>query len=287
MENQNQLSLLTLLPNGKVENDVRIGDKMITGICTVFISRSDSENEFLLREIGVAPFDGNNLTEAVDVAVNHAYTAAISRIAGANSTPTQQPVQKNAQVSVLKTATEPQTAEETPVQPPAPVSVDNDDAEPAFDSAAENSRPPVDLGSIVDLPGASGDDSERETWPPFAGEDKPAPGGIERIEFGEGLFPASDLLKGSENGGGNTDDDGDTEYKDALNMEITIFGKLHDCNGWTAGKILAEKPDVIVDFCHRNSESANGPKYTGPRTDQKEALFRLYPDAVRKVEKVA
>ena len=28
---------------------------------------------------------------------------------------------------------------------------------------------------------------------------------------------------------------------------------------------------MIVDFCHRNSESYNGPKYTGPRTDQKEA----------------
>jgi hypothetical protein len=72
-----------------------------------------------------------------------------------------------------------------------------------------------------------------------------------------------------------------------LDTEITIFGKLHDCNGWKAGKILNERPEVIVDFCQRNSEDYNGPKYSGPRVDQKEALMKLFPDAARKVQKAA
>ncbi len=42
MEKQNQFqSLMALLPNGKVENDVRITETTVTGICTVYLDRAD------------------------------------------------------------------------------------------------------------------------------------------------------------------------------------------------------------------------------------------------------
>ena len=62
----------------------------------------------------------------------------------------------------------------------------------------------------------------------------------------------------------------------ARERQITIVGKLHTCYNWPAGKILDEMPDVIVGFA---------PKYSGEKTEEKEALMVLYPEAVRKVQK--
>ena len=291
MEKQSysSLSLLNLLPDGKVESDIRITDKAVTGICTVYVKRSDKENEFLLREIGVAALDGTcNLTQAVQIAVEAAYTAAMSHISGtvlpaAALQPVQTPVPKKQTQSKppQEVKPEPTQAEDLPFD--ADVDGDEEPLEPENEEPPEPDFPPsVDLSNIL----------EPDNSPPLSDNDREEEpdenNGIERIGFAGTLFPASDLINSTDNNNNSAlDDGGDPEYHNALDTEITIFGKLHECNNWKASKILAEKPDVIVDFCHRNSENYNGPKYTGPRTDQKEALFKLYPDAVRKVQKAA
>lgn len=306
-QNQSSLSLLALLPDGKVENDVRITDKTVTGICTVYVKRTDNENEFLLREIGVAALDGSNLNEAVRTAVNEAYDAAISHIAGFTPSAELQQPQVSGKtdgrgakpIPGLKPEPEAKTPAPAPDESNAPDTQNTAEipknGEPADASdTGTGTHPSVDLRSIVDIPEKNGanPDAQADAPPAQAGgnDDSSAEnGGIERIEFSSSLFPASDLIKSSEaeNNAGEDDDGVDPEYKKALDTEITIFGKLHDCTGWKAGKILNERPDVIVDFCHRNSEDFNGPKYTGPRVEQKEALFKLYPDAIRKVDRAA
>ena len=287
MEKQNYsaLSLLTLLPDGKVENDVRITDKTVTGICTVYVKRSDCENEFLLREIGVAAIDGNlDLTKAVKIALESAYNAAIDHIAGitVQSETQQQPLLAQSPNMELSPAAGKSELEKTEISPGnnniSNTESSTDDVIPV--NIESNSHSSVDLGNILQSDDSSPDSEHQKAE---TSEDE---NGIERIDFDDSLFPASDLV---EPAGNNSiaQDDIDSEYRKALDTEITIFGKLHDCNNWKAGKILDERPDVIVDFCQRNSDSYNGSKYTGPRTDRKEALFKLHPDAVRKVQKAA
>ena len=232
-----------------MDSDVRITDTTVTGVCTVYAKRSDGDNEFILRTIGVAALVESNLTEAVSIATGQAYVSAISQLAG---------IAGNAIPQV-----KPQKSEPRPVEKP----------------------PEVDLSSTAIPTVADDTPSVSESSLPFGpGEviEQTSDGGIEKIEFVDNPLTAPDVVNISFG-----DDDNDPEYQKALEMEITIFGKLNACNGWKAGKILDEQPQAIIDFCHRNSESYNGPKYTGPRTDQKEALFTLYPEAVRRVSKAA
>lgn len=210
-QSQSSLSLLALLPDGKVENDVRITDKAVTGICTVYAKRADKENEFWLREIGVVALDGNcNLTDAVRIAKSEACDAAIGHISGrAPAAEQQQP-----QLSVVKTqepgakpipGPKPELELETPApdpagkdaDPPPKNSADTSEAdEPAPDTGTET-RPPVDLRSIVDTPETEANPAAQADTPLTSGDgkaDNPVEnGGIERIEFGASLFPASDL----------------------------------------------------------------------------------------------
>ena len=80
MEKQtNSMSLLALLPEGKVENDVRITDTAVTGVCTVYVNRTADEKEYILRTIGVALLEVDNLTEAVRIATEQAYGAAMNQ----------------------------------------------------------------------------------------------------------------------------------------------------------------------------------------------------------------
>ena len=225
----NLLSMLAILPEGKVENDIRITDKVITGICTVYAKRSDNENEFLLRTIGVVSPDHGNLTEAVQIAIEQAYLSAMNQIAGGSE-------------HILSPSPEEEITQ----------SVSNSDLE----VKASNTQP-------ISV--------ESEHTSIFSESEQAASEGIVKIEFADKLFSDSD----------------EPEYQKALDTEINIFGKLHLCNGWKAGKILAEHPEMIVDFCTRNSDSYDGPKYTGPRIDQKEALFKLYPAALLRTQKTA
>lgn len=274
MEKQNQFqTLMALLPNGKVENDVRITETAVTGICTVYLNRADDENAFFLRDIGVALI-GSDLTSAVRIAVDQAYGAAVSHLAAVTPAAAPQPTMKVKRETTTNTAPATQQVKQEPASPLSS-KVEN-----------ESEHPPVDLSSIVDIPGQNIEAAQVTPVPRvIIGEQVGT--NVERINFSETLFDKSSEQEPADDGGDDSDNNTDPEYQKALDTEITIFGKLHDCNGWKAGRILAEQPSVIVDFCQRNSDGFNGPKYTGPRTDQVDALKKLYPDAALKLQQAA
>ncbi len=286
MEKQNQFqSLMALLPNGKVENDVRITETTVTGICTVYLNRADDATAFFLRDIGVALI-GGDLTSAVRLAVDQAYGAAVCHLAAVTPAAAPQTTPKAKQEPTQKAAPAAKQEIKEPVSAPAPQAAPAA-AHPAAKVEDEAEHPSVDLNSIVDLPGQSAAAAQGATEPQ-AGTGEEVGENIKRIDFTESLFDKSGAQEIDDNAGdGAEDDDTDPEYQKAMDTEITIFGKLHVCNGWKAGRILAEQPSVIVDFCQRNSEGFDGPKYTGPRTDQVDALKKLYPDAALKMQDAA
>lgn len=116
-----------------------------------------------------------------------------------------------------------------------------------------------------------------------AGEPTPiksatAPSEPRRLEFAD-LRPASSLIAANpESKPAAEPDDESRRIEKARAMQITILGKLHDCNGWTAGRILDERPEIIVDMVKR---------YNGPKVEEKEALRTLYNEALRKVSQAA
>jgi len=288
MEKQtsSSLSLLSLLPEGKVESDVRFADTTVTGVCTVYKSRTDNESEYMLRTIGVAALERNNLTEAVRIALDQAYSTAMSHIAGVSGATTH----KAKSSSSIKKPTSEQKPNQPEVVTPPVGNANVEDNAPNDDSDTTDADTvitpsSVDLSSVLDFSDSAASNPTEQVDSPL--QEQPSSGGIEKIEFDQStLFPASDLLNtsgGTENTG--VDDDVDPGYQKALGTQITIFGKMNDCNGWTAGKILEQHPERIINFCNRNNDEAT--KYTGPRTDQVEALRMLYPDAVRKVQSAA
>ncbi len=218
--------------------------------------------------------------------MDQAYGAAISHLAAVTPAVIPQAATKTKQEHTQKAAPAAQQEVKEPVSAHAPQAAPAA-ASPAAKVENEAEHPPVDLNSIVDLPGHSAV-AAQGTAATQAGTGEEAGENIERIDFSESLFDKSSAQETADDGGDSAeDDDTDPEYQKALDTEITIFGKLHDCNGWKVGRILAEKPSVIVDFCQRNSDSYDGPKYTGPRTDQVEALKKLYPDAALKMQNAA
>lgn len=95
-----------------------------------------------------------------------------------------------------------------------------------------------------------------------------------RLEFGD-LRPASSLLAAAPE---PEPDSEDQRIEKARSIEISILGKLHECNGWTAGRLLDERPEIIVDLVKR---------YNGPKTEEKEALRTLYNEALLRVGQAA
>ena len=277
------LSLIALLPEGKVENDVRITEQTITGVCTVYAKRSDGESEFLLRTIGVVSRDECNVTEAVSIATEQAYISAMKQIAYSAGPAMPEPQPKPVEVTPAPTPKQNETQTPPPAVNAAEVEGNQQDEEDAAPTGTA-SPPPVDIKSIIDFPEISGNNLGDDDAPP----EQQTTGGIERIEFEDsGEFPDSGVLALPAGNLNNDDGSDDPEYQKALDTEITIFGKLHICTGWKAGKILSDHPETIIEFCQKNGESGTGPKYTGPRTDQKEALFKLYHEAMRRVAKAA
>ena len=94
------------------------------------------------------------------------------------------------------------------------------------------------------------------------------------LEIGD-LRPASSLIAAAPE---PEPDSEDQRTEKARSTEISILGKLHECSGWTAGRLLDERPEIIVDLVKR---------YNGPKTEEKEALRTLYNEALRRVERAA
>jgi len=272
---------------GKIDVGFEIKDGYVYGVCLLYPSRADQEHEYMIREKSIVAIGERDLSACVEDAKDFAYKSAISRLERAgNPIAAEQPAVQAAPVpGVVQTDKEKAEAPapkeepqgETPAgtvvpvveqpayNPPAPTSQDPDDDELDTDDvpSEEDGDATGDINDFKDE-----DDGESQQ-----------PNGIQRLDLNFGLQPASNLLSNAPAAGPSAPArDIDPDMKKALSMPITILGKLHASFGKTAGEILESDPQCIVDFAHR---------YTGPKVEEKEALVKLYPEAVRRVQNAA
>ena len=249
--------LAELLRTGKINTDFEVSDQYVTGICLLYPERSGQEHEYMVREKSLVLLDQEALSECVQRAKDLAYQAAVSRLTGVAA---------------------PQEALELEVTSPQ-LQVERRPTAPTAQKPVEPSWEKEVLGGEEAEPDVS---PEMEEVDSTLGkpEEKPSDSIASQIGFAD-LRPASSLLrKEEERPAQEVSETGDEEIslENARNTPITILGKAHLCNGWTAGKILDEHPEIIVDFAHR---------YSGPKADQKQALEALYPEALRRLHKAA
>jgi hypothetical protein len=116
-------------------------------------------------------------------------------------------------------------------------------------------------------------DKEESVTPddPVTVEDAAPVGTVQKMELvASSLFPDDDEDKP------NSKQPAETEaIQNARDTKITILGKYNPCNNLSAGEILDDHPEIIVEF---------GPIYSGPKEDQKKAMMALYPEAVRRCQ---
>ena len=236
-----------LLRSGKINTDFEVGDQYVTGICLLYPERSSQEHEYMVKEKSLVLLEQSSLSECVQRAKDLAYQAAISRLSGMAALGTE-PAQEDA-FSLAP-------AEKHPAAPIL--------QKPAVPSRTEGSF----AGEEAD-PADPSEEPEKES----------GNGSLSQIGFGD-LRPASSLLRKETQQPAQEvcEPEEENALEKARNTPITILGKAHLCNGWTAGKILEEHPEIIVDFAHR---------YSGPKVEQKQALEALYSEALRRVQKAA
>lgn len=230
---------------GKMDNSFVVENQFVTGICVMYPERSAGEHEYMIREKSVVELDARGLSACVQEAKDLAYQATVSRLSG---------------VSIPSVSAAP-TAQTVPVAPPPAAKAEASAHAPApvVDLQPDDDEP--DETAREDTPAPEEFESQDGAWPPD--ENDGASGTAQRFDIGN-LRPASRLLPDAE----------ESAYEKARNMKITILGKLHECCGWTAGRILDEKPEFIVEFAHR---------YNGPKTEERDALKALYTEALRRV----
>ena len=246
--------LAELLRTGKINTDFEVGDQYVTGICLLYPERSGQEHEYMVREKSLVLLEKNSLSECVQRAKDLAYQAAVSRLSG--------------MAASLEVPKQEDTSSHQPVEEhPASSNLSNT-AILSWSEGASAGEKPDDSSEMEEPEGT------------LEKEEKPSNNLASQIGFGD-LRPASSLLrKEEERTVPLVSEPGEEEeaLESARNTAITILGKAHLCNGWTAGKILDEHPEIIVDFAHR---------YSGPKEDQKQALVALYPEALRRLHKAA
>lgn len=248
-------SLSEFFRSGKMDNDFVVENQYVTGVCVMYPERSAQEHEYMIREKSVVEIDARGLSPCVQEAKDLAFQAAVSRLAGGPSLFSG----AAPAAPVIQPPLVPQTAAGIA---PEPV----DDPQPDED----------DMPGIEEEPTKPAE-PDGESWPP---DEDGFAGTVQQFDLG-GLRPASSLIPdtpGQRNSGAPAPDAGESAYEKARNMKITILGKLHECNNWSAGRILDEKPDIIVEFAHR---------YNGPKTEERDALRALYTDALRRVNQAA
>lgn len=230
---------------GKMDNSFVVENQFVTGICVMYPERSAGEHEYMIREKSVVELDARGLSACVQEAKDLAYLAAVSRLSGISV-----PFGSAAPVVQAAPVAPPAAKAEAPAHAPAP----EVDLRPAgVDEPDETTG--------QDAPEPDHFEGQDGAWPPD--ENDGASRTAQRFDIGN-LRPASTLLPDAE----------ESAYEKARNMKITILGKLHECCGWTAGRILDEKPEFIVEFAHR---------YNGPKTEERDALKALYTEALRRV----
>jgi len=154
---------------------------------------------------------------------------------------------------------------------------------PPADSAAESAGAAIrkvpfaaelfPASNLVKQPGPVTPEPELEPEPKPELDDELEP--EPEPEPDTGPDPEADSARREDTGGDAQDD----RYKKARETVITILGKANDCNGWDAGKIVDEHPEVIINMFQRY-----GNNYTGRQEAQMDAIKHLYPEALRRMQ---
>jgi len=287
----------------KFDIGFQMHDKHVVGVCLLHQSRQSQENARMTREIreeSIVIIGNQDISDCVQRAKDLAYQSAVSRLEAVGNIVPAMPLETapytpQAAPNLGTVATD-QIRDDNPISENAGVIKQKDkDEQPLARSSApgiepEEENPGADEGADRD----DGSESDMPTGevkePNYAAQDfgdtgdeddeNPAQNnGIQRLDLNLGLQPAANLLHNAPAAQkANQEEAPDLAMKKALEMPITILGKLHSSYGKTAGEILNSDPQCIVDFAHR---------YTGPKVEEKESLVLLYPEAVRRVQAAA
>lgn len=229
---------------GKADTDFEVQETYVTGVCTLYPDRLAGPQEYAIRERSIVERAGKPLSVCAQEAKDLAFQSAVRRMEGLVSAP--KPATTPAP-TMVKTPQEEKPAPEPEAAPP--VSQNSPSPEETAQAPTDSANEPAQTA----LTPAS---------PP------------RRLEIGD-LRPASSLIAAAPE---PEPDSEDQRTEKARSTEISILGKLHECSGWTAGRLLDERPEIIVDLVKR---------YNGPKTEEKEALRTLYNEALLRVGQAA
>lgn len=243
-----------IFPNGKTSTKPgEITSQYVTAVCRVYENRSNTETEFVIEEYGIIERSAYDSLAACYVdASKTAYKNMLARISELSGLSCQESI-TNEPADVKKQVVTPQASA---IQ------------EPIKADAVVVNIPKTE--SVVEA--GTYDNGSDDPVEPFGEEALQSQSTVHKLDLSLGLQPASSL------GGEKQVPAEDDEIAKARSMPITIVGKAHDCYNWTAGKILDELPEVIVNFT---------PRYSGEKKEEKAALMALYPEAMRRCKQSA
>ncbi len=240
-----QETLTEFFRTGKADTDFEVQEDYVTGVCTLYPDRLAGPQEYAIRERSIVERAGRPLSACAQEAKDLAFRSAIQRMEGLASAPEPAAVPAPAAVKaspneepVPKPETPPQGNQNSPAQGKTVQILQDPTPEPSKHAAPAPASPP------------------------------------RRLEIGD-LRPASSFLTAAPE---QKVDSEEQKIEKARATKIYCLGRLHECNGWTAGRLLDERPEVIVDMAKR---------YNGSRVEDKEALRTLYAEALRRVEQAA
>lgn len=227
-----------------VESPFEVQETYVTGVCTLYPDRLAGPQEYAIRERSIVERAGRPLSACAQEAKDLAFQSAVRRMEGFVSAP------KPAASPVSAAVKESQKEKAAP-KPETPPPASKNTLSPEEATPAPTSSVPEPAQTTL-------------TPPPLP----------RRLELGD-LRPASSLIAAAPK---PEPDSEEQRIEKARSMEISILGKLHECNGWTAGRLLNERPEIIVDLVRR---------YKGPKEEEKEALRTLYNEALLRVGQAA
>lgn len=229
---------------GKADTDFEVQETYVTGVCTLCPDRLAGPQEYAIRERSIVERAGKPLSVCAQEAKDLAFQSAVRRMEGLVSVP--KPAAAPA-TATAKASQEEKSAPEPDVPP----------------TASQNTPSPEETAQT---PAESTNEPAQTTLTP--------PSLPRRLEIGD-LRPASSLLPAAPE---REPDSEEQKIEQARATEIFSLGKLHECNGWTAGRLLDERPEIIVDMAKR---------YNGSRVKEKEAFRALFSEALRRVGQAA
>lgn len=258
------LQLSAFFENGKMDADFEIGEGYVAGLCVLYAQRTAKDQEYMIRDRSIVMTEGRDLSQCVQMAKDLACRSALSRLSALPAVSSAVPQWK------------PAMQETPPVPAVSGASAD-------VTAPSEEAAPMVESAQSIPLAGDEQSVLPEGVEEPFSEpqrEEEPFLSGARQVGLAD-LRPASSLLTEEGAPQRNTApklDEEDEALSKARNMRITILGKLHECSGWTAGKILEERPEVIVEFANR---------YNGPKVEERDALRALYTEALQRIDRAA